>query len=229
MILAIETSGIDTGIAFVYEGDILYELSLRTEAKHNETIYELLDRAFHTLRTGVEKLRGVAVSLGPGMFTSLRVGISLAKGLCLPHNIPVIGINTLDALAYSVCPSPWLIAPLIDAKKREVFTAFYRDSKRVSDYMILKPERFGKEIREPALFLGNGLIKYRTKLKEILKEYFHSPKRNPLSPPPGIIGILGEEELRKGKRESIEELEPFYLRRTDAEVNRDIRDARIRP
>lgn len=229
MILGIETSGMNTGVAIIKEGKVLYEVSLYTKARHNETIYELLSTGLKSVGIKVKDLKGIAVSLGPGMFTSSRVGITLAKGLSFSLNIPAVGVNTLDALAYCISPSPWLIAPIIDAKKREVYTAFYKDSKRVSDYITISPEELIKRIKEPVMFLGNGLLKYGDILRKGLKGLFHSPKKNPLSPSPGIIGILGEEGLGKGEKESIEDLEPFYLRRTDAEIHRDKRDERVRP
>ncbi len=229
MVLGIETSGMNTGVSLIKERRVLYEVSIYTRARHNEMIYSLLSTALENVGIKANDLKGIAVSSGPGMFTSLRVGITLAKGLSFSLNIPVVGINTLDALAYSISPSPWLIIPIIDAKKREVYTAFYKNSERVSEYMIIPPEELIKEVKEPVIFLGDGILKYGEILKEELRDLFHLPERNPLSPSPGIIGILGEGRLEKGEKEPIEDLEPFYLRRTDAEIHRDSKDGRVRP
>lgn len=222
IILGIETSGSETGLALVEHRRILYELKWETGAKHNETIYDFLIQGLATCQIEVKDLAGICVSIGPGMFTSLRIGLGLAKGLALPFNIRVVGVNTLDALAQSVEATDLLIVPIIDARKGEVFTAFYKQGKRISDYCIRKPAELVEQIREPVQFLGDGLEKYGEVLKVGLGSYFQRLTKNIRTPLASTIAFLGTARLANGEADRIEDLEPFYLRRTDAEIAKGI-------
>lgn len=215
--LGIETSGKDTGLALISNDKIIYQITEKTQAQHNENIYNLLEEILTKTKLEIRQLSGIGVAIGPGMFTSLRVGISLAKGLAEPFSIQVKGVNTIDALADSITDQNRLIIPIIDARKGELFTAFYRSGKRISDYQIISPQELAKLINEPAVFLGNGLERYASLLKEILGEKFIS---EPIfAPPASRIAFIAQNEILKGNADDLLLLEPFYLRPADAEVN----------
>ncbi|MEO0092927.1 MAG: tRNA (adenosine(37)-N6)-threonylcarbamoyltransferase complex dimerization subunit type 1 TsaB [candidate division WOR-3 bacterium] len=223
--LGIETSWEITGIAIVKATTVLYELRFLTGSKHNETIFQILADALKLVGIGVKDLAGIGVSIGPGMFTSLRVGLALAKGLSLPYKIPVKGINTLDALAdyCSFAKTDFgLIVPIVDARKDEVFTALYRNRTRISEYAILSPARLAQEIAknypdEPITFLGNGAIKYEPILASRLREFNSIPLMAPL---PSTIAFKAQTCIRSGDWSDVATLQPFYLRPTDAELKR---------
>lgn len=221
LILAIETSGDETGLAFIDNEEIRYEIQQPTGARHNETVFAHLATAFAAVGIGVKDLSGIAVSIGPGMFTSLRIGLALAKGLALPFTIPVAAVNTLDGLAWSVPDSGRLVVPVIDARKGEFFTAFYRSGRRITDYRIVVPEMLAAEIGEPALFVGSGLEKVEPVVRPILGEKFLRSEPNIRLPRPSIIALLGGRRLAANDSDPIDDLEPFYLRHTDAEVTRE--------
>jgi tRNA threonylcarbamoyladenosine biosynthesis protein TsaB len=221
IILGIETSGEETGLAFVENQQILYELKQTTGAHHNETIYDFLTQALQTLRIEIQNLAGICVSIGPGMFTSLRIGVALAKGLALPFDIRIVGVNTLDGLAESAASEDRLVVPLIDARKGEVFSALYKGGKRISDYAIVQPAELILRIGEPALFLGNGLEKIEGFLQEKLGDRFQRLAENIRTPHASTIAFLGARRLSKNEFDRIDDLEPFYFRRTDAEVAKE--------
>lgn len=225
--LGIETSSEITGIAIIKEAKILYELRCLTGSKHNETIYQLLNNALTLFSIDIKDLSGIGVSVGPGMFTSLRVGLALAKGLALPYSIPIKGINTLDALAdhcFNIAKNDFgLIVPIIDARKEEVFTALYRKGTRISEYAILPPEKLAQEIaknypNESITFLGNGLVRYENLLATELPTGFNSIPL--LAPFPSTIAFKAQSAIRNGDSSDAATLQPFYLRPTDAELKR---------
>ncbi len=222
--LGIETSSIITGLALVKENEIHYELNCLTGSKHNETIYQLLTNALQFLEIKVAELSGIGVSIGPGMFTSLRVGLALAKGLALPYQIPVKGINTLDALFDSLIQnvgqnnSLGLVVPIIDARKDEVFAAIYRNNERISEYLLIKPLDLAYQISESVYFVGNGLKKYESSLKEMLPIGFKSVMFE--APSPSAIALRAQKSIADGEISDLASLQPFYLRPTDAELKR---------
>ena len=219
--LGIETSSEITGLALVKETELHYELRSLTGSKHNETIFQLLNEALKFVGIEVKDLSGIGVSIGPGMFTSLRVGLALAKGLALPYQLPIKGINTLDALADSVSSfagSETLVVPIIDARKEEVFAAFYRKNARISEYFILKPETLAKQIISPVFMVGNGLKRYRSLLESIIPKEFNSVMLE--APMPSTIAFQAQKSIIAGDISNLAALQPFYLRPTDAEPKR---------
>jgi tRNA threonylcarbamoyladenosine biosynthesis protein TsaB len=165
---------------------------------------------------------GIAVGLGPGLFTGMRVGVATAKAMAQALRVPVVGIPSLDFLAYGVRHSPRLICAAIDARRGEVFTAFYRQVpggvQRLSDYAAWPPERLAAEIQarsEETLLVGNGSIVYKQRMPHARVEFASLSQAFPAAP------ALVELALPRFVREDtdpLHELEPLYVRKTDAEI-----------
>jgi tRNA threonylcarbamoyl adenosine modification protein YeaZ len=189
----------------------------------------MLKAAFEQLKLTLKDLSGIAVSIGPGMFSALRVGLGMAKGLALPHRLPLVGINTLDALARSAEPTRYLVVPVIDAYKSQVFAAIYTTGARRSDYLICTPEELSQLIDRDAILLGGGLERYQVIFKKLLGERFHTRTPNLPTPPAALIALMGLERIERGAVDDYLSLEPFYLRRTNAEIAKDRADAGIGP
>lgn len=219
--LGIETSSEITGLALVKEDHLYYELRALTGSRHNETIYQLLADALKFVGIEVKDLSGIGVSIGPGMFTSLRVGLALVKGLALPYQIPVKGFNTLDALTDSIsnfAKTNDLVIPIIDARKEEVFAALYRKNQRISEYFIIKPSELINRVKERAILVGNGLKKYGSLLEKLIpRECNLFPLEAPL---PSTIAFQAQKDIINGNLSDVSTLQPFYLRPTDAELKR---------
>lgn len=130
-ILIIETSAETCSVALAEEGMLLWQQIEEQPMKHSEVLAPFVKKALDELARREKKLDAVAVSLGPGSYTGLRIGLSEAKGLCFGLDIPLIGINTLKALAVKAMflPRLWegdeLLVPMIDARRMEVYTAAY--------------------------------------------------------------------------------------------------------
>lgn len=237
--LGIETSSVVTSLALIKGEELQYEVRCLTGSKHNETIYKLLSDSLNFVGIEVKDLSGIGISIGPGMFTSLRVGLALAKGLALPFQIPVKGINTLDALANSVpdfIQTNNLVISVIDARKEEVFAAIYHRKLRISEYLIVKPKELVNQISEPQrikqlketksiCFVGNGLKKYQSIFEQSFPKGFDSVILE--APNPSTIAFLAKNKILAGDTSDIASLQPFYLRPTDAELKRHSIESKV--
>ncbi len=212
--LGISTTENETGIAFVQDNQILFELVEQTEAHHNETLFTFLDNAFQSLNVSPNQLNGIGVVIGPGMFTSLRIGLACAKGLAIVNNIPIKGFNTLDALVFSL-PQAYLvekkiIIPTIDVRRGEVYFRIYQGIEPISEPMLTEPEVLAQNITKYAIVLGSGIKQYLDLIKNQIKTNFIV--HNLTYPIPSAIAFHASECILKQDISDIETLVPFYIR-----------------
>lgn len=222
-ILGIETSSPIFSLCVSHNGDVEYEHSKRREFAGNRDaqIFDETKRIVDSV--GGENIGAIAISIGPGMFTSLRVGLSLAKGLSMVYGTPLIAVNTLDSIGLqpSCVTSP--VVAVINAFRGEVYAAFYEQGKRTSDYLLKKPVELLEMIEDHAFIIGPGV--------EILKD--SASIRNGLdisgddcySPSASKVVALALPRVKQQDFDDIEFLEPFYIKKTDAERNYDKGDA----
>jgi tRNA threonylcarbamoyladenosine biosynthesis protein TsaB len=167
----------------------------------------------------------MAVSLGPGSFTGLRVGLSAVKGLALAAERPVVGVPTLDALASNLPFTPYLICPIVDARKGEVYTALYKDGEsgrieQLTPYQVLPPPLLLEKIPlQDTIFLGDGVEAYGELIKERLgaQALFAPPHLRFLRG--STVAEIGLQRFKKGEQDDISSLVPIYVRPSDAEIN----------
>jgi tRNA threonylcarbamoyladenosine biosynthesis protein TsaB len=164
-----------------------------------------------------------AVMVGPGSFTGLRIGLATVKGLALATGKPVIGLSTLEVLASSFAYSSHLICPVIDARKKEVFTAYFRSDGNGNVTMSgrprnIKPALLIEEIDEPVLLVGNGARQYAPFFKEGLGEKALFPEPHLHVPSPFALGVMAWRRYQKGFRQTPGEISPLYIRSSDAEL-----------
>lgn len=222
-ILGIETATAVNSIAIIDENTILSEHTINPVESHNRHLLENIDHSLKTANLSIRDIDAVAVSVGPGSFTGIRIGISTAKSLAWASNIPLVGIPTLDALASRLPFTDHHICPILDARKRELYCALYKAKKgtiiRQTEYLVLSPETLVKRILEPTIFLGSGWIVYGKELQERLKGKaieaplsFHAPRGS-------NIALLALEKIAGGQKDDPVTLKPIYVRPSEAELN----------
>ena len=164
LVLGIETSTTQGGVAIVGEDRVLYEAVLNVEVTHSERLLPAVDRALAEARISLETLGGIAVSIGPGSLTGLRIGLSTAKGLAYATGLPLVGVPTLEAMAWALPAARWQVCPVLDARKHEVYAALFRHEteglRRITEDAALAPDDLCRLIRNPTLFLGEGVATY---------------------------------------------------------------------
>jgi tRNA threonylcarbamoyladenosine biosynthesis protein TsaB len=214
IVLALDTSTSCLSMAILREGSCACEISLTVKAGHGGLVLPIIDTAL--TRTGIrrDEIGLIAVGIGPGSFTGLRIGIATAKGLAMALGCPIAGISTLDAIARGALPSPMQIMPILDAKKAEVFCCLYdKDSSRLSAPANIRPAQIPDLVNRDTLFVGNGLPLYRDVLKESLGRSFHEGPAHLWHPRACVIGIMA---LELPAESLTADVLPTYVRASDA-------------
>lgn len=225
--LGIESGGTRTALALVKENAVLARLDAETSTQHNEHFFQLLEQLSGQSGVTPAQLAGIGVAIGPGMFSALRVGLSVAKGIALTYSLPVKGINTLDAIASHAqsalsmtCgeDTNTVVVPLIDARKSEVYCAAYRARERVSDYLILPVAELSM-FTSPVVFCGPGVVAYENTLMKLFRSRLRVLVPGP--PPAEIVATEARVAIDSSGPDDVAAIAPFYLRRTDAELSRN--------
>lgn len=218
-LLAVETSTLAGGAALLEDDRVVGEYVLDVRATHSERLMPAVDRLLADAGWTVRDLTALAVAVGPGSFTGLRIGLATVKGLALALSLPVAAVPTLDAMAAALPFAALPVCPVIDARKGEVYTCFYRwdgyQMRREWDYLALAPEDFARRLSEPVILVGDGAHAIRSPYAR-----FPSPPRRP--PSAAAVGALGLERLRKGEIVTPADLVPLYLRPSEAELRRGV-------
>lgn len=224
LVLGIETSTRHGGVAIIGEDRVLCETVLSVEATHSERLLPAVDRALAEAQITLDGLGGIAVSIGPGSFTGLRIGLSTAKGLAYATGLPLVGVPTLEAMAWALPAARWQVCPVLDARKQEVYAALFRHEaeglRRVMADAALSPEDLCRLIRNPTLFLGDGVDAYGALLRERLGERMLLPPLASRGARPACVAELGRRRLLQGDRDAPDALVPRYLRPSEAELRR---------
>ncbi|NLU49614.1 MAG: tRNA (adenosine(37)-N6)-threonylcarbamoyltransferase complex dimerization subunit type 1 TsaB [Syntrophomonadaceae bacterium] len=225
LVLAIDSATPVAGVALVAEDRVLKEVFLNHRQTHSQTLMVMVDEVLKQAEVGLKDIDGIAVSRGPGSFTGLRIGLATAKGLAMGSAKPLVGVPTLDALAYNMCLFEGIICPVLDARKQEVYTAFYRGLgtgvERLSEYRACSPQALVDEIQERGVrrvaMLGDGALRYPEFFQQALGSKLVWPPPNLLLPRASSLGLLALERLRQGQYDDVMTLVPVYVRLSEAE------------
>lgn len=212
-------------VALVGAGRCLAEYSLDVATTHSQRLLKQLERIRED--AGVEwcDLGGLAVSLGPGSFTGLRIGLSVAKGLALAVGLPLLGVSSLDGLARQIVAGPGTrVCALLDARKQEVYATLYECGEnglpvRTGPDRVLPPTELAGELRGPIILVGDGAVAYRETFREQLgAEAIFAPSASHF-PRAATIGLIGTELLARGELLDPVSSVPIYVRASEAEIN----------
>ena len=226
-ILAVDTATACSTVALTSgtrtTGRVLGSLSLSGNITHSRRLLGNIDHLLKQAAVSWDRISALAIGLGPGSFTGLRIGMATAKGLAAAAEKPLIGVSTLDLLAAQCC-SPLLICSVLDARKKEVYAAFYQCddeglSRRVSEPVVKAPEALAKSIEENVLMVGDGALLYCDVFKKSLAGKMHLAPSPLHEPSAAVLGMLAGEKLLAGEYLDVASASPLYVRASDAELN----------
>jgi tRNA threonylcarbamoyladenosine biosynthesis protein TsaB len=220
-ILALETATLAGSAALIERGRVIGLSLLDISLTHSERLMAVVDRLLHDCGWEIGRVDGLAVSIGPGSFTGLRVGVATAKGLSLALGIPVAAVPTLDALAFNLPFADTPVCPVLDARKGEVYLSLYRSRgarmERQWEYLALSPRAAAERLRPPVIVLGDGVPACLPFLEPLGAGLRVAPASH-TAPSAAVVGLLGHAMLVSGDTVPAESLEPLYLRPSEAEL-----------
>jgi tRNA threonylcarbamoyladenosine biosynthesis protein TsaB len=216
-------------VAVVEAERVLAERSLVVTSSHATALLRLLGEVLDESALDLADVELVAVSIGPGSFTGLRIALSAAKGLCLATGIPIVGVPTLEILARALGPRRGLVCPVLDARKGEVYGAAFQwdgeDLRAVRSACAVSPAVFAHLLESPCTLLGDGVDAYEKVWKEHLGEGASLIPAASLPASGAATARLGGILFRTRGADDPETLEPDYLRRSEAEIKRGSRSS----
>ena len=223
-VLGIDTATMMGSIGLIDDEGAIAEYSLNIRATHSERLMPAIDRLLKDSGIMPKDIDGFAVSIGPGSFTGLRIGLATVKGFAMGCNKPVAAVSTLDALAFNLAYAEYLICPILDARRNEVYAAMFKSDgkggiKRLVQDMAIDMQTFLREYDEDIIFLGDAVDIYRERILDILKDRAHFAPKNRNMPSGVSVAELGLKKIRDGKAADPSGLAPFYIRRSEAEIN----------
>jgi tRNA threonylcarbamoyladenosine biosynthesis protein TsaB len=210
---------------------LLAETVVESNRLHAERMITTVQWVLEEARLTMDDIDLLAVSHGPGSFTGVRIGVATWKGLALGKNIPLVAVPTLDAMTWLHGGDHGLICPLLDARMKEVYSALYRSSAKQQKKLI--PDQVGSmgnllrqikeqmtDAHEPVSFLGDGASLYRAQIMESMPEAHFVPAIASL-PRASAVAAEGYTRMRAGASTDAALVAPLYLRKSQAEVNRE--------
>lgn len=222
-LLTIQTATPAGSVALTEGNRLLGELFLDVRRPHGEWLLRAVDQLLHDAGMKVEELDGFGVTIGPGSFTGLRVGLATVKGLALATGKPLAGVSTLQTLAMQVPHAKLKVCALLDARKKEVYAGLFDWQEGLprlnGPERVLPPERLLDELTGPVLFVGDGATVYRTLIARQLGSRAHFLPAVYDPPRAAHAAILAAEVFAAGEARPASEVNPVYIRPSEAELN----------
>jgi tRNA threonylcarbamoyladenosine biosynthesis protein TsaB len=229
LVLGIETSTPQSAVAIGNEEGIIASTLISTGRAHHEAVIPSITHLLQWADIRLKSVQGIAVGLGPGLFTGMRVGIATAKTLAQSLAVPIAGLASLDVIAFSARYGRRLICAAIDARRGELFFAFYRPVPggvtRESGFEMGSSARLTAELQarpEDILLVGNGSVVYR---RELAEAGSHVEIASAVHAFPAATALV-ELSIPRFQREEFDrlyDLKPYYVRKSDAEIAWDSR------
>ncbi len=220
-VLGIETSGDVGGVAICQDKHIVLAKDFGG-MQHGKELVPTIKCVLQEIGWAPKDIDLIAVDVGPGSYTGLRIGVTCAKTLAYALNKPVVDVPIFDIIAENYTADSIPICPIIDARRNHVYACIYQSEgslrKRHSEFFVIQPERLLSVLPRPVVIFGNGVSAYRDIFhqKDIIidKEGWAIPKVE-------HVALLGERMFESGHRCEIEKLLPLYLRQAEAIEKRE--------
>lgn len=222
LILAIDTStNVGTVALYSSELGLVGEISINIKRTHSENIMVAIDDLLKITEHTINDIDKFAVSIGPGSFTGIRIGVAVAKGLSYSTGKPIVGVNELDVIANGVADTDNFIVPIIDARKERGYFSIYSYEneilKRQGEYEVGEIREYLQDKKDKKIiFMGDGAIKYKDLIKEIMGENARFTIKSLSLPRAGVIA-----EISQDMESNLYTLEPFYLSKAQAEREKE--------
>ena len=231
LILGIETATVQAGCAIGGHEGVLASAHSAKGKRHAENLTPAIEFICTQADIELSDIGLVAVDVGPGLFTGLRVGVAAAKAIAFGLRVPMIAVSSLDLLAFPVRFSSRLIVTAIDARRGELYYAMYRQVpggvQRLGEHQLGSPDDLASQLLaspDEILLVGDGAIRYQEAFEGLAKVELVG--RDQCHPSAEALVQLAHARALREEFERPDAIEPIYLRRPDAEINWAVRDGR---
>jgi len=224
LFLGIDTSSASGTVAVTSPERVLAEWTLEADRSHAARLLPHIRCLLREADLTLGDIRGIGVTVGPGSFTGLRIGIVTAKTLALVSGKPLVGRSTLDVLAAGLPHAAGLLCPVLDARRGEVYWALYRTdgsgcTERITEYRVTTPEALLDAVPGPALFAGSGVGVYGERFASVAAhQVARHPEHNQVRA--SVLCRLARETYEAEGGTLPADLQAIYVRPSDAERNR---------
>jgi tRNA threonylcarbamoyladenosine biosynthesis protein TsaB len=229
IVVGIDTCTTETSVALGTEGGTIASARLGGGTPHHELVVPTIEQLLRWSEVPLEAIGGVAVGLGPGLFTGMRVGIAIARTFAQALRAPIIGIPSLDLLAFPARYARRLVCAAIDARRGEVFYALYRPvpggMARQTEFEVGPPARLRSELEaagEDILLVGNGALVHRRALEAAGARVEFASATSAYPSAEALVELAVPRFLRE-EHDRLYEVRPIYVRKSDAEIAWDRR------
>ncbi len=229
LVLAVDSATPCAGVALVDEDKVLYEELVNFKKTHSETLMPMIDRALTACACTMEDITAIAVTVGPGSFTGLRIGMGTVKGLSLASGKPIVPVSTLETIAFNLVGASGIVGVLLDARKQEVYSGIYDVTAKmpvsISEELALAPQQFVELVGElqtkynfnKIRLLGDGYYPYKDFFKNSFKEMLVEVPAHFMLPRAAALGNLALAKIKQQEFSDVYSLRPVYLRLSEAE------------
>ena len=224
MLLAIETSSLVSSVALLHRNVLRAEVTVQARLTHSEQLMPHIADMLRKAAVRKAGIDGVAVSVGPGSFTGLRIGLATAKGLSFAWGVPLVGVETPRSLAWNFVDSAKAVCPLIDAQKGDVYAALYtwqdgvlREERAVTVLPAADVIASCAEGGRAVVFCGDGALKFASAITAAGPRCTLAPPHM-VSPRAGALAMAAAGRFAAGDTDDCMTLTPAYKRRSEAEV-----------
>jgi tRNA threonylcarbamoyladenosine biosynthesis protein TsaB len=219
-VLGIDTSTMTGGAALVRTGTLVGEYVLNIRTTHSERLLPAIEQLLDDGSITLKEIQGIAVVTGPGSFTGLRIGVATAKGFAYALDQEIVGVTTLEAYGWQFKFFPGIVMPLIDARRNQVYAQGFMNGKPVSEAWntaLSDVLDWCSAQDTPCLMVGDGAFNYRSQIEEGVALAVFPPEELALLRP-SAAASLGHARLSAGIKDNLFELNPSYMRKTEAEM-----------
>ncbi len=218
-IFAMDTSSLTATVAVISDEKLMGEYSVSNKLTHSKTILPMTDELLRNLSMTLKDIDVFAVCVGPGSFTGLRIGMATVKTFAQVLDKPIVGVSSLDAIAYNFAfADDYIICPAIDARRGEVYNALYiNGNKTVYDRALPFEELLSELGGKKVIFCGDAAILYRDKIVSMNEPGWKLAPQTHVLPKASAAAYVAYRRVQKHDYDDLYALEPVYLRKSQAE------------
>jgi tRNA threonylcarbamoyl adenosine modification protein YeaZ len=220
-----DTCSANAAVAVMNDKKLIGEFVISNDRTHSQVIMPLVDEMLKKCGLDISDIDVFAVSVGPGSFTGLRIGMATVKTLAQFCKKPVIGISSLDSLYENCALFDGVVCPIIDARHDEVYNALYKDGKRITDYRVVSVDQLTQELNgQKVCFCGDGVLTYGDKLSK--HKNFTVATQNISMQKASSLCIAAYKRAINNDFDDVYSLLPVYLRKSQAERELELKNNR---